>query len=116
MKNLQNLNFEQVCSIYNKYFDLGYLGTDINNKFACIALICKVTYELKKKGQKMSCYDVILNICKDRSEIEKNTFLKSLGAICESFMFGADTFPDFGIEVKDMPKTIKNLLKNYSPF
>lgn len=116
MNSLQNLNFDKVCSIYSKYFDLGYLGTDITNKFACIALVCRVTYELNKKGKKMTCYDVLLNICKDRSDKEKNTVLKSLGAVCESFMFGTDTFPDFGIEVKEMPQTIKNLLKNYSPF
>ena len=60
MNSLQNLNFDKICSIYSKYFDLGYLGTDITNKFACIALVCRVTYELNKKG----LYQVGLQILK----------------------------------------------------
>ena len=29
--------------VYNKYFSLGYLGKDINNKFAIISLISYIT-------------------------------------------------------------------------
>ena len=46
----------------------------------------------------------------------KNTFLKSLGAICESLMYGSKTYPDFGIEPKNMPKQLRKLLDNYCPF
>jgi hypothetical protein len=31
-------------------------------------------------------------------------------------MFGCDTFLDFGIPPKDMPKQLKNLLLKYCPF
>ena len=46
----------------------------------------------------------------------KNTFLKSLGAICESLMYGSKTYPDFGIPFENMPKQVRKLLDNYCPF
>lgn len=116
MDDLQSFSFEKVSAIYSKYFSLGYLNTGIGDKLACIALTCYITNELRKKGKKMTCYDVLLTIGKDYSDLEKNTFLKSLGAICEDLMYGCDTFIDFGIKPKDMPKTLKNLLDSYCPF
>lgn len=95
---------------------MGYLRTDCSDKLACIALTCYVTNTLKKKGKNINCYEVLLQICKDFPDIEKNTFLKSLGVICEDLLYGCDTFPDFGIKPKDMPSTIKNLLDKYCPF
>lgn len=116
MTSLQNLSFEKIKAIHQKYFSLSYLGKDINNKFACIALVCNMTSALQKKGKKVTCYDILLQIGKDYSDFTKNTLLKSLGAICEDFMYGCDTFPDFGISPKEMPKTVKKLLDNYCPF
>ena len=88
----------------------------MGDKLACIVLTCYITNELRKKGQKVTCYDVLLKIGNDFGEIEKNTFLKSLGAICEDLMYGCNTFLDFGIKPKDMPKQLKILLNNYAPF
>lgn len=116
MTSLQNLSFEKIKAIHQKYFSLSYLGKDINNKFACIALVCNMTSALQKKGKKVTCYDILLQIGKDYSDFTKNALLKSLGAICEDFMYGCDTFPDFGISPKEMPKTVKKLLDNYCPF
>ena len=50
------------------------------------------------------------------TKTQKETFLKSLGVICESLMYGNKVFPDFGIKPKDMPKTVQNLLNHYCPF
>lgn len=88
----------------------------MGDKLACIALTCYITNELRKKGQKVTCYDVLLKVGNDFGEVEKNTFLKSLGAICEDLMYGCNTFLDFGIKPKDMPKQLKILLDNYVPF
>lgn len=116
MKSLENLNFEQVDKLYSKFFSLGYLNTDVNEKFALISLICIVTKELRKKNQFITCYDVILKIGKDFPEVQKNTFFKSLGAICNDFMYGCKDFPNFGINVPEMPKIIKKILGSYIPF
>lgn len=88
----------------------------MGDKLACIALTCYITNELRKKGQKVTCYDVLLKVGKDFGQLQKDTFLKSLGAICEDLMYGCDTFLDFGIKPKDMPKQLQILLNNYVPF
>lgn len=116
MNNLQNISFDKLLTIYNKYFNLGYINQDISDKLALISLTCYVTNELRNKGKNINCYKLLLQIGKDFSKIEQETILKSLGVICESLMYGNKTFPDFGIKPKDMPKTIHNLLKNYCPF
>lgn len=116
MNDLQRIEYGELLKVYNKYFTLNYLGKDMGDKLACIALTCYITNELKKKGQNVTCYDVLLKVGKDFGEVEKNTFLKSLGAICEDLMYGCNTFLDFGIKPKDMPKQLKILLDNYVPF
>ena len=114
--DLQSISFDKLLAIYDKYFSLGYLNTDISDKLACISLTCYITNELRKKSKKSTCYDVLLQIGKDLPDLEKNTFLKSLGAICESLMYGSKTFPDFGIPLKEMPKQVRKLLGSYCPF
>ena len=116
MNNLDNLNYDKVSKLYSKYFSLGYLGNNMSDKFAIIALTCYITKEIRKKGKKINCYDVLLQIAKDFSDEIKNTFLKSLGAICEDFMYGCEDFLDFGIPPKEMPKQLKSLLDKYCPF
>ena len=95
---------------------MGYLGKDLSDKLACISLTCYITNELRKKGKKINCYEVLLQIGKDFTDFEKNTFLKSLGVICEDIMYSCDTFPDFGIKPKEMPSTVKKLLEKNCPF
>ena len=116
MNSLENTSFDKVLKIYTKYFTLGYLNTNLSDKLACIALTCYITNEIRKKGKNVTCYDILLKIGKDFPDLEKNTFLKSLGAICEDLMYGCNTFLDFGIPPKEMPIQLKNLLDKYCPF
>ena len=116
MNSLENISFDKLAKIYQKYFTLSYLDTNMSDKFACISLTCCITKELKKKTPNITCYDVLLKICPDFREVDKNTFLKSLGAMCEDLMYGCDTFLDFGVPVKEMPKQLRKLLDNYCPF
>lgn len=116
MENLESLNFEEFYKIYSKHFTLGYLGNNMSHKLACIALTCSITYDLRKKNKNITCYDVLLKVGGDFSETDKKTFLKVLGALCEDFMYGCDTFPTFGVKGKDRPKQLKILLDNYLPF
>lgn len=37
----------------------------MGDKLACIALTCYITNELRKKGQKVTCYDVLLKVGND---------------------------------------------------
>ena len=116
MNDLQNISFDKLLAIYDKYFSLGYLNTDVSDKLACISLTCYLTDAFRKKGKKINCYEVLLWIGKDMPDLVKDTFLKSLGAICESLMYGSKTYPDFGIAPKDMPQQVRKLLDSYCPF
>ena len=114
---LSEVSYDKICKIYTKYFTFNYLGHDLNTKMACISLVAYITNEMRKKGKKVTCYDVLLQICKDWPDREKNNFLKSLGAVCEDLMYGCTVFPDFGLKPAEMPKKLKNLLdENYLPF
>lgn len=113
---MKDLSFEKALAIYTKNFSLNNLSRSLENKFAVIALTCYITNEIRKKGKKITCYDVLLKIGKDFCQTEKDTFLKALGVICEDFMYACDTFPDFGISPQEMPKTLKKLLDGYLPF
>ena len=97
---------------------MGFINTrNLSDKMAIISLTCYITDALRKKGKKMSCYEVLLQIMKGLPEHEKNTFLKSLGAICEDLIYECDTFPDFGIEPKKMPEQLRQLIYDkYCPF
>ena len=108
--------FEKVSQIYSKYFSMGFLNCNLDRKLAMISLTCYITSELRKKGKKATCYDVLLKIGQDMPDLVKNTFLKSLGAICEDFMYSCTDFPTFDIKPSDMPKTVRKLMDNYCPF
>ena len=71
MNDLENISFDKLLRIYQKYFSLHYINTNTDNKLALIALICFLTNELKKKDKNITCYDVLLKIGKDFSDLEK---------------------------------------------
>ena len=73
MNDLQSISFEKVLAIYDKYFSLGYLNTDVSDKLACISLTCYLTNALREKGQKVNCYQVLLQVGKDMPDLVKNT-------------------------------------------
>ena len=85
-----------IYELVNKYVAAGYSEDDA---------IPKVAQDI-----------VLLKIGKDFSDVDKNTFLKSLACICQDIMYGCTEFNTFGVERKDVPKTIKKLLNEYIPF
>lgn len=113
---LENISWDKTLALYRKFFSINYLNTNLGDKLAVIALTCYLTNELRKKKPEITCYDVLLKIGKDFGEVEKNTFLKSLGAVCEDFMYGVKDYPTFGVEPKKMPAQLKKLLDSYVPF
>lgn len=111
------MSFDELLKLYTENFSMGFINSrDAGEKLALISLTCHITNELRKKGKKLNCYEVLLLVAKDYPEHMKSTFLKSLGVICEDLMYGCDTYPDFGIKSKEMPKTLRELLDKYVPF
>ena len=98
---LSDLSWDKTIALYKKFFSIHYLNSNLGDKLAVIAITGYITNELRKKSYYVSCYDVLL---------------KSLGAVCEDFMYGVKEFPDYGIPLKNMPKQLKKLLDSYVPF
>ena len=113
---LQDIEYKKLLALYQKYFSLHYLNSNLGDKLGVIALTCRITYALRKKGQNITCYDVLLKVGKNFGELEKNTFLKALACVCEDMMYGVDDYPDFGVKLPDAPKQLAKLLGNYIPF
>lgn len=116
MTDIQNIEYDKLYSVYEKYFSLHYLNTNLGDKLACIALTCYITNEVRKKNKNVRCYDVLLKICPNFTDVDKKSFLKALGVLCDDMMYGCTIYPDFGVKPKEMTDTLKNLLNNYVPF
>ena len=108
------LTYSDLQQIYNQHFSLGFLGNDINNKFALVSLICFLTFKAKSNKPDVTHYKVIKSITKDSFYPED--FLKGLAVVCEDFSYGCTEFPTFNIQPKDMVKTVKELLSTHLPF
>lgn len=113
---INETSFEKASAIYQKLFSIGYLTTNFEVKLLCITLTCYVTGELRKKGKKVSCYDVLLKVGKSFSQDEKDGFLRALACICEDLMYGCEEFSTFGIEASQVPITLRDNLRKFCPF
>ncbi len=108
-------SYKELEEIYNNYFALSYLSTNINNKFALISLICYLTYKVREKHPKWKCLDTLHKLDKDYKILTEQTMI-GLAIVCEDFMYYCNEFPTFGISDKQIPAKIVELLKDYLPF
>lgn len=99
--------------LYIENFSLGYLGKDISTKFALISLICYLTYKAQNKDPTITYTKVIRSLAKDLLSREEQ---ESLVIICSDFGYGCTEFPTFGIQDKDIPTKIKEILSSKLPF
>lgn len=104
--------YENLKQLYTE-FSLGNLGTDINNKFALISLVCYITYNKKLKDPTWSCWSTLYKI--NQGAIPDNILI-GWSIVCEDFLYGCSEFPTFGLQLKEIPKKIKELLLMYCPF
>ena len=105
--------YQDMQRLYNRYYSLGYLETDINAKFALISLIGYLTFKLKQKKPDVTAYQVIRKIVEDSLPED---FIKGVAVVVEDFSYGCKSFPTFGINDKDIPNKIKEILSTYVPF
>ena len=59
---LQDITKDKLQAIYQKLFSLHYLNCNLGDKLGIIALTCRITDALKKKGKNVTCYDVLLKV------------------------------------------------------
>ena len=100
-------------AIYAKYFTLGYLDGNINEKFGLIAIICRLVNILQSKGVETDYYKVIKQLGKNKIP---DSFAKGLAVVCRDFGYGCKEFPSFGVEDKEIPNKIKEILSTWCPF
>lgn len=106
--------YDRLRDLYNQYFSLGHINSDINRKFALISLVCYVTYKAKAKKPDVTHYSILMNITKDNTFPED--FIKGLAVVCEDFSYGCTEFPTFNLKGNDIITTIKDILNSYVPF
>jgi len=94
-------------------YSLGYMGTDINSKFAVISLIGYLTFNLRKKNPNVTYYQVIKKIVGNDLPEE---IIRGLSIVCSDFAYGCEQFPTFGLNNKDIPKKVREILLNGLPF
>ncbi len=105
--------YQDMQRLYNRYFSLGYLNTDINTKFALISLVGFLTFKIKQKKPDITPYQIIKKIIGD--ELPED-FIKGVAVVVEDFSYGCKEFPTFNIEVKKIPAKVKEILNTYVPF
>lgn len=105
--------YEEIQRVYNQYFSLGHLNTDINTKFALISLICYLTLKLKEKKPDVTHYQVIRKLSEG---IITEDQMKGLAVVCSDFSYGCTEFPTFGINDKNIPAKVKEILSSWAPF
>ena len=98
--------------IYADNFSLHYINGSFKEKMALISLLCHLKKEISKKKSGISFYELIKKI----DETLPEDFVKAITVICEDFSYNCYEFETFGLDVKDMPKFIKNILKKIMPF
>lgn len=112
---LNNPNYEELKGIYSKYFSLGGIAGDINNKFGLISLVGFLTYQARQKNPDATCYQVIMKVTEGRYFPQE--YVRGLSIVCEDFMYGVKTFNTCGCKsAKEMITQINNILDNWLPF
>lgn len=108
--------YDKMQSLYNYLFSLKNFGNDISNKFALISLTCYTVHKLRQKNPDASYYNVLYKINNTGYNPVPDDQIKAIAVICEDFGYNCTEFPTFGIEEKQIPKKIKEILGYWLPF
>lgn len=113
---LNHPSYNELKDIYSKYFSLGNIAADINNKFGLISLIGFLTHQARKKNPDASCYQVIQKVIEGRRTLPEE-YIIGLSIVCEDFMYNVDKFNTCGCKsAKEMIEQINNVLDKWMPF
>lgn len=105
--------YNQLNSIYKEWFTTGYLPS-IEEKFALISLVGWLVYELRKKKPDITYYQIV-NKLAEGSGLDEYEIYK-IAIICDDFAYGCTKFPNFGLELNQVPAKIKELFSKIMPF
>lgn len=113
---LNNPNYKELQDIYLRYFSLGGITGNIDNKFALISLICYLTNKVKTTNPDASCYQVIMKVTNGGRNLG-DEYVKGLSIVCEDFLKGSTEFNTCGYKNdKEIVEGINNILEHWLPF
>lgn len=107
------MKYKELQNIFDEYFSLSNLGEDFSNRIGLLSMICYLYSKLKLKNPDLTYWNLIYKIGK--TEVPEK-YLIGLSILCESFGKNCKEFPTFGIQPKDMPKKIREILHSWMPF
>lgn len=117
MLPLDGFSYSELQNIYDRYFSMSYLNTDIGSKFALISLICYLTHKLKLNKPEVTCYKVIMKIIEKESHMYNETFINGLSIVCEDYLKQTSEFLTFDLKTKsEMVAKVREILKTWVPF
>ena len=110
-RTLNNLDYYDKHSVYQKVFSLGNLASDdMNEKLVLISLVALVTQKMREKDPTNNPLKLLMQIT---GQIKDNSFfyqfLESLSIIVEDFMYGCKKFDPCGLKSS---QEIINRIKN----
>jgi hypothetical protein len=105
--------FKEMYSIYKEWFSIGYIP-GMQNRLALINLIGWLVSELKKKKPDITYYQTIYKLATGTGLTDMD--IKKLAIISENFSYQCTDFLDFGLELKEVPAKIKEILNKILPF
>ena len=110
-------SYEDLKNIYSRWFSLGGIAGEIDNKFALISLICTIVSAQRKKTPNISCYEIIKKIVAKGNNPLTDDYIIGLSIVCEDFLKGSSKFNTCGLKTaKDMIIKINEILDNWLPF
>lgn len=116
---LNNLDYYDKHSVYQKVFSLGNLASDdMNEKLVLISLVALVTQKMREKDPTNNPLKILMQIT---GQIKDNSFfyqfLESLSIIVEDFMYGCKKFDPCGLKSsQEIINRIKEILSTWVPF
>lgn len=110
-------SYKDLQNVYTKWFSLGGIAGEIDNKFALISLVCTLTAAQKKKNPDVTCYEVLRKIISKGKLQLTNEYVYGLSIVCEDFLKGSTKFNTCGLKTaKEMVDKINKILENWLPF
>lgn len=109
-------DYEELSKQYLLNYSLGFLGKDINSKFALISLLGYLTMKIKEKKNNVTHLDIINKINNTGRKSISDKQAKSIAIVAEDFAYGCTDFLTFDLKDKEIPSKIKEILDSTLPF
>lgn len=121
LSDYKQLSFNDKRLVFNKLFNLGFMGDSIDNKLILISLIGSFYLKAKEKNPSMTMLEAVKTLVDEESlptDIkEKEQLIDSLAILTEEFVGNVQKGNTFGIKnAKDLKDKVNEIIKSRVPF